>query len=314
LSENEKEVIRRSWATLTAKKFVDESGISKSGIGKLFEDFYTRFFSEDPTGKRLFENSGLKAQGRALVSMIGMIVVSLDNFQSFADKILQLGGRHNIYGVKPRDYEIFEKILSETIGNLIQGSEGLIVTEVCEAWHKVIHTLGNIMAQASLAAVKAATAVVHRRIMTNGSWKKTAVSLGLNDIHIYRSEEATKLRSSLPLKSVTDLEVIEDDEGMPHKYGVKAVYGAGDTEKACFSFTTREDAQRWMEELDWRVQAHHRVYKFDDDVSSSEESGTASSNTGRRRGGGGGGGGGSGDKKGKNSKSKFSLGQKGRKK
>lgn len=110
-----------------------------------------------------------------------------------------------------------------------------------------------MMSQASLVSNKPSIAVVARRIMTNGSWKTTAVGLGyvflqlsrllvmpnsfltgnfrLDAIYIYRSEEATKLRSSLPLRSVTDLEVIEDDEGMPHKYGVRAVYGAGDTEK-----------------------------------------------------------------------------------
>lgn len=67
--------------------------------------------------------------------------------------------------------------------------------------------------------------------MTNGSWKKTAVGLGLDSVYIYRSEDPVKLRSSLPLKSVTDLEIIHEEEGMPHPYGVRAIYGAGDLEK-----------------------------------------------------------------------------------
>lgn len=129
------------------------------------------------------------------------------------------------------------------------------------------------MAQASLCANKAIVSVVSRRIMTNGSWKKTAVGLGLDGLFIYRSEDATKLRSSLPLKSITDLELIHDDEGMPHEFGVRVVYGAGDIEKAVFSFLTKEEAEKWIEELDWRVQAHHRVFKYDDE-STSEESAT----------------------------------------
>lgn len=48
--------------------------------------------------------------------------------------------------------------------------------------------------------------------------------------------------------------------------------------QAVFSFPTKEGAEKWMEELDWRVQAHHRVFKYDDE-STSEESGT---DTGRR--------------------------------
>lgn len=37
LNEFEKEVVKKSWAALTSKKFVDDTGITKSGIGKLFE-------------------------------------------------------------------------------------------------------------------------------------------------------------------------------------------------------------------------------------------------------------------------------------
>jgi hypothetical protein len=71
--------------------------------------------------------------------------------------------------------------------------------------------------------------------------------------------------------------------------------------QAVFSFPTKEEATRWMIEIDWRVQAHHRVYKFDDEVSSSEESASSREPSRRKR-------------KEKTSKSKFSLTQKGRKK
>lgn len=104
-------------------------------------DFYFRFFAADPTGKRLFENSGLKAQGRALVSMIGMIVRCLDDFSEFTIHIQRLGGRHNIYGVKQKDYSIFSKILSETIADLTVGSSELEPSDVQSAWCKVTRTL-----------------------------------------------------------------------------------------------------------------------------------------------------------------------------
>lgn len=69
--------------------------------------------------------------------MIGMIVVSIDNFSSFAVNLQRLGGRHNIYGVKPKDYVIFARILSETIATLIEGSEGLDSNDVGVIWLKV---------------------------------------------------------------------------------------------------------------------------------------------------------------------------------
>lgn len=61
-------------------------------------DFYAKLFEINPAGKRLFESTGLKAQGRALVSMIGMVVRCLDDFSTFSSHIRELGGRHKIYG------------------------------------------------------------------------------------------------------------------------------------------------------------------------------------------------------------------------
>jgi len=107
--------------------------------------------------------------------------------------------------------------------------------------------------------------------------KKQAVSLGLDSIYVYRSEETTKLRSSLLLKSVVEMEVINED-GMPNSYGVKVLYGS-EQDVAIFSFMLKEEAEKWMDELNWRVQAIHRVFKYDD-ASSDEES---ASMGGRRR-------------------------------
>jgi len=133
LSRSDKDIIRNSWSYITTKK-VSEGGMTKSGIGILFELFYAKFFEADPTGKRLFENSGLKTQGRALVQMIGMIVRALDDFAAFTLQIQRLGGRHNIYGVKAKDYQVFGDILSMTISDVSDGGEGLIKKEVKDAW------------------------------------------------------------------------------------------------------------------------------------------------------------------------------------
>lgn len=91
---------------------------------------------------------GLKAQGRALVSMIGMIVRCLDDFSAFTEHIQrlgmssfgpphELGGRHNIYGVQQKDYVIFSQILSETIADLTSGTAEMDTGEVQATWNKV---------------------------------------------------------------------------------------------------------------------------------------------------------------------------------
>jgi hypothetical protein len=84
-------------------------------------EFFHVFFLENPAGRRLFEHSGLQVQGRALVSMIGMIIKSLEDFATFSGLVVQLGGRHEIYGVNVADYECFARVLSQTVGRLVGG-------------------------------------------------------------------------------------------------------------------------------------------------------------------------------------------------
>lgn len=101
------------------------------------------------------------------------------------------------------------------------------------------------------------------------------------------------------------MEVISDEEEMPHHHGVKVTYGVGSEKvseiperffwlgsKAVFSFPMKEEAEKWMDDLNWRVQAIHRVYKYDD--SDSEESATGGGT--RRK-----------TKRDKQAKTKFSL-------
>eukprot|EP01126_Amoeba_proteus_P047941 TRINITY_DN5512_c0_g1_i5.p2 TRINITY_DN5512_c0_g1~~TRINITY_DN5512_c0_g1_i5.p2 ORF type:complete len:343 (+),score=84.50 TRINITY_DN5512_c0_g1_i5:1592-2620(+) len=266
LDNDTKELLKKSWVTLTDKKFVESSGLTKSGIGKLFEDFYGRFFEADPTGKRLFESSGLKAQGRALVSMIGMIIRCLDDFSSFRVQIQQLGGRHKIYGVKEKDFGVFCEILSQTIAHLLEGTD-LDTDKVEKAWTAVISSLAQMMIAASLVANLPFTVQCNRRITALGTWKVTAVAIGLDAIHIYKSDELTKLRSSLPFKSITEIEIVTEQEGMSSPTGVSVTYG-GESEKAIFSFNSREETEKWFAEVNWRVQATHRVYKYDEDEGS----------------------------------------------
>jgi len=114
--------------------------------------------------------------------------------------------------------------------------------------------------------------VCSRKNPANSSWKKTCVAAGLEGIHLYRSEDNTKLRTSITLKSIIELDSITNSEmlDMPHPFGVKVTYGAT-AEQATFSFASKEEADHWMEELNWRVQASLRVYKYDDDDGNSSE-------------------------------------------
>eukprot|EP01126_Amoeba_proteus_P041359 TRINITY_DN4445_c0_g1_i32.p1 TRINITY_DN4445_c0_g1~~TRINITY_DN4445_c0_g1_i32.p1 ORF type:complete len:595 (+),score=95.69 TRINITY_DN4445_c0_g1_i32:82-1866(+) len=163
----DKELIRKSWSYLTAKKWIDQEGMSKSGIGKLFENFYSKLFEADTTAKRLFEGTGMKAQGRALVNMIGIVVKSLDNWSVFSSIVLKLAGRHQIYGVKQKSYDIFAEILSDTIAQLCDDMPDTNVSHVQTLWKKVICTLSDLIVQAYPIASLPFSIVSSRKLLVN---------------------------------------------------------------------------------------------------------------------------------------------------
>eukprot|EP01127_Copromyxa_protea_P005524 TRINITY_DN15448_c0_g1_i1.p1 TRINITY_DN15448_c0_g1~~TRINITY_DN15448_c0_g1_i1.p1 ORF type:complete len:722 (+),score=192.81 TRINITY_DN15448_c0_g1_i1:32-2197(+) len=268
LTEEEKATVKLSWKCLIEKRFTDGNGIAKSGIGKLFEDFYAKLFEVNPAGRRLFESTGLKAQGRALVSMIGMIVRCLDDFGAFAAQIKELGGRHKIYGVVESDYVVFSDVLSHTISSLLSDETKFAAGSVKAAWIKVISSLSKMMVAASqMASNEPYVAVLQRKVTIKGSWKKSAISVQLDAIYIYTTEKIQKLRTSIMLNTVTSIDLQPSEGDLPSAFGVVVAYG---DETATFAFITKEEAMQFMNELNWRVQAVLRVFKYDDDVTSED--------------------------------------------
>lgn len=53
--------------------------------------FYPKFFAVNPAGRRLFEDSGIKIQGRALVRMVAVVVKNIDNGKALKEVIPTLG-------------------------------------------------------------------------------------------------------------------------------------------------------------------------------------------------------------------------------
>lgn len=261
LSDTEKDVLRKSWESILDKKY--SSG--KTGIGKLFQEFYKLFFEENPAGRRLFETQGIESQGRALVSMIGMIVKSIDDFTAFSSVIAQLGGRHEIYGVSGSDYVCFASCLSKTIANLADGDASAVES----VWNKCMLQLGKIMelAQAAVASEVWKT-VANTSLRGNGSFKNAAIVFRLTHLDIYSNEKQVKLRSSVPLATVAELNILAEPVGMPTEHVVALTTNTDQTMN--FSFPTNEAIQTFFEELNWRVAAVTRSMKYDADGSSHE--------------------------------------------
>lgn len=259
VTAEQKVVLKASWTTLIEKK-KDDGGITKSGIGLLFEKFYPSFFQENPSGRRLFEHSGLQVQGRALVLMVGMIIKALDSFQTFADVVVQLGGRHEIYGVNEGDYECFARVLSNSIAEIV----GENIEEVKSAWFDCMMSLSQIMRVSQKIALNTKEFFIcHRRIGGPNSWKQSAVRFALDSIYIFNGVEAAKLRSAINFKSIRDVEQNlskDETEDFPAPYSFMISHGVD--EKAYFSFETEEQCLKQLESLSWRYQAQQRVFKY----------------------------------------------------
>lgn len=273
LTAEQKVILKTSWTTLIEKKYNDDNGVTKSGIGMLFDRFFQTFFQENPSGRRLFEHSGLQVQGRALVLMIGMIIKSLDSFSVFAEIVVQLGGRHEIYGVNEGDYECFARVLSKSVGDLLGENN----EDVKKAWYDCMISLSQIMSVSQKIAVNSKEFVVcHRKFgQTSNSWKQAAIRFSLDSIYIFNGVEATKLRSAINMKLIKEVELIPKGEvessfPTPHVF----IVTHGDGEKAYFAFDTAENCVKQMESLSWRVQAQQRVYKYDAEESGDDHSGS----------------------------------------
>jgi len=263
LSEKQKELIKTSWIILVGKKITNDQGITKSGIGELFELFYAKLFEINPAGKRLFESSGLKAQGRALVSMIGMIVKSMDDFETFRSLVGQLGGRHKIYGVVPADYDDFTNTLAGTIAKLLKDEKSINCAEVLQAWKTALSSLSRMMIAASEVSSEPLVVVAQRKIHERGSWKKSAISVNLEALYFYSNEKLSKLRSSIPMNTITHIEVLRADDMVdaPTEFGVRIHYH---DDMATVCFPSKAEGTSWASEVNWRVQAVQRVFKYDE--------------------------------------------------
>ena len=105
------------------------------------ELFYTRLFELDPRLKPLFKGD-IAEQGRKLMQMIGMAVLSLRRLDQVLPALRALGARHVRYGVRDGDYETVGRAL---LWSLKRGLGDSFTPEVEAAWAEVYATLAATM-------------------------------------------------------------------------------------------------------------------------------------------------------------------------
>lgn len=109
------------------------------------ELFYGRLFELDPALRPLFKGD-MAEQGRKLMTMINMVVVSLDNLAPLLGAVEDLGRRHVAYGVTEAHYDTVGSALLWTLG---KGLGDAFTPQVEAAWTEAYTILATTMKQAA---------------------------------------------------------------------------------------------------------------------------------------------------------------------
>jgi hemoglobin-like flavoprotein len=107
--------------------------------------FYGRLFELDPSLRPMFKGD-LVEQGRKLMTMINMVVASLDNLGPLLERIEDLGRRHVDYGVTEAHYDT---VGSALLWTLEKGLGAHFTPAVRDAWSEAYGALAGVMKQAA---------------------------------------------------------------------------------------------------------------------------------------------------------------------
>jgi hemoglobin-like flavoprotein len=107
--------------------------------------FYGRLFELDPSLRPMFKGD-LVEQGRKLMTMINMVVASLDNLGPLLERIEDLGRRHVDYGVTEAHYDT---VGSALLWTLQKGLGEHFTPAVRDAWSDAYGALAGVMKQAA---------------------------------------------------------------------------------------------------------------------------------------------------------------------
>ncbi|MFN3706214.1 MAG: globin family protein [Thermoflexales bacterium] len=110
--------------------------------------FYNRLFEIDPPLQQLFRGD-MKRQALMLMTVLGLVVRSLDRPALLAEAVRELGLRHERYGVRPEDYHTFGAAL---LWSLEQVLGDRFTADVRAAWIEAFDMLAASMSKAEQSA------------------------------------------------------------------------------------------------------------------------------------------------------------------
>ena len=109
--------------------------------------FYRRLFELEPSLRQLFK-SDIHVQGEMLMKVLAMAVNSLYDLSEIKKDLIQLGLRHQKYGVKKAHYALVGQALILMLQDVLADE---FSDELEEAWGHVFQCLAGLMQNNTLA-------------------------------------------------------------------------------------------------------------------------------------------------------------------
>lgn len=138
ISEFEKQLVRETF---------QQVGSLGDEVARLF---YGRLFVVAPHVKPMFAHLDMNEQGRKLLMMLSVAVNKLNDLESLALVLEDLGRRHVKYGVQEEHYAIVGDVLLWT---LEQGLQDAFTPEVKQAWVNVYTLVSSVAIQGARGVV-----------------------------------------------------------------------------------------------------------------------------------------------------------------
>jgi len=162
-----------------------------------------------------------------------------------------LGGQHLIFGVNLSDYQEFAEAICKTLKKLL-GKD--FTEENNVAWMTTIIQLGETLFNiGKKIKEESLTGIVDIRKKRDGPWKRRFLSLSLDTISIYKSEKMIKLKHSISISTINDLDKfnIYEHDSYPSNHGLGLSLGSTKLPNIWIC-STEKYSQIWRDQITWR--------------------------------------------------------------
>src|SRR5688572_11577268 len=128
--------------TTRERRLVRESFESiREEAGPLSLLFYGRLFELDPKLRPMFHGD-IARQGMKLMTMLAVVIDSIDRFEALMPTLHAMGQRHTSYGVMSHHYDMVEQALIWALGQALAINSG---SEVLAARRTLIREVSTVM-------------------------------------------------------------------------------------------------------------------------------------------------------------------------